>query len=201
MSQRSWVYINWLCTHFDAIDFIILCSYSIIFVSFRVSNETMAGCTWNPNIVHQNKVNWFGHDQDLIYPWVERIKWSNIWQFGLTFLFWVILLICSVLECVRVPYLHMLGILEIRYKYNEGNNIIEFFISLSWFHKEHNTQRFVTCVNDHAFKHVLNPVLWCPKIRLDLSIRVYQSIVRCIVYYTTFIFLRFIWQGSFRCLV
>ena len=130
MSQRSWVYINWLCMHFDAVDFIILCSHSIIFVSFRISNETMAGCTWNPNIVHQNKVNWFGHDQDLIYPWVERIKWSAVWQFGLTFLFWVILLICSVLECVWVPYLHMLGILKIRCKYNEGNNIIEFFLSL-----------------------------------------------------------------------
>ena len=31
-------------------------------VSFRVLSETMAGCTWNPNIVHQNKV-WF------VWPW------------------------------------------------------------------------------------------------------------------------------------
>ena len=97
------------------------CYPLIIFISFWVSSETMARCTWNPNIVHQNKFYWFNHDQDLVYPWVARAKMSIVWRLRLTFLFLGIPLSCSVLKCIRVPYscLHMLRILKIHCRYNQ----------------------------------------------------------------------------------
>jgi hypothetical protein len=35
----------------------------------------------------KTKFDWFGHDQDLIFPWVARAKRSIVWRLGLTFIF------------------------------------------------------------------------------------------------------------------
>ena len=75
--QMSWcfrAYINWWWTHFHAIGIVILCSPLIILylLGFLVKQwqgilETLTLFTWT-------KFGWFGHDQDLICPWVARAK-------------------------------------------------------------------------------------------------------------------------------
>ena len=147
----------------------------------------MVGCTWNPNIVHQNKVNWFFPDQDLIYPQVARAKWYVVQRLGLTFLFWAIPFGCSVLECIRVPYLcsHSQDFSRLIVGITKGNGFVEFYFF-------HDSIKKTMCENSlHVsmtvhFNMYRTPVSWFPKVRLGLNIRVDQSIMRCIVYGTMF---------------
>ena len=64
--------------------FYIFCSHSIIFslLGFLVKPWQLETLT----LLTRTKFGLFGHDRDLIYPWITRVKWSVVWRLGLTFL-------------------------------------------------------------------------------------------------------------------
>ena len=70
--------------HFDAVGFVILYSPLIILslLGFPVKywQDTLETLT----LFTITKFSLFGYDQDHIYPWVARVKWSVVWPIGLT---------------------------------------------------------------------------------------------------------------------